>query len=1056
MDPPYLDGMRGLLLMLLTLGCGGLMLVRAQQLHIESIDYTVMEGLSSNCVYHVERDARGFIWLATSKGLDRFDGQRFRHFPYSHMAMSEDRLAQQFIQLYAASDTLFLLTLSRSLVESAHDIVVAFNPISLEDEPRYAGPRPNHRGGMVRWGDWNGRWDFSSGNRDSTILHLGDRPISPPLAFHPLLYWSLWQGNAKDSSLLVQSIPSQQHFLMQDGDSTRLLETTGAELHGHVLQGTWDGLIHRCDGSSVWYFNRNAEGHHPPGSLMRIHPDGRRTAEGHWDTLFPFSFPVEWSRISLQHNPWNDEVWCFKDNELIILDARYQVLFRKAISPHPAFASLINTVSFVNEREVWVGSCKGITIIHAAPSPFEAFFNAERTLAEDEQGTTPGTNNVRAIVELGPDSIAFATNMHGVRLLVKGRSTMVAPEWGAGAGLLLDNDTLFLCTPDGIGYLNRTGKVDWLYTFEDFPLQSIWTLHRLGTHQWMVGGLGLASVDTRSGEVRRHVQPDGAPLGDVYHFDRWRDTLWMCTSTGVHAWDAESQCGVPWHLASPGAPYIMEAQHRLIDERGDHWFGTATQGLLHYQPETGSLTALGPAEGLPSTTVYGGIQDGRGIRWFSTDQGLMQWFPEPRELRLFDGRHGMHETEFNRTAIHLGRSGHAYFGTINGLVRFNPTFDDLKGQATPPLAITSLLQHRGNADTLTDVLAAFERRGVLSLEPQDEFIAIAVALLDYSGVPRQFRYQVSKDLDSQQEWVLLDGPNLNLSGLAPGPSRVRIQARRRGEPWGGIEKEIPVIVGIPWYEQPLRLTMLAVLALGLTGALIAWRVRRLKARNLLLESMVDQRTQSLNEALTAKDLFLKEIHHRVKNNLQIMGDLLDLQADQQSETIVREALATGRSRLQSIALIHKHLYLDAEARRVQLTEFIHEYASHVQDGLINPHDHVDWHMEGDEIQFDIECAQAFGLLLNELVTNSLQHGRKADSTLRIDIRWHSIGNERVGLNYRDNGHGLPVHLDPEGETSLGLKLIRSLTEQLEGTMNLHPENRAEWAFELTCSFRNTK
>ncbi len=288
-------------------------------------------------------------------------------------------------------------------------------------------------------------------------------------------------------------------------------------------------------------------------------------------------------------------------------------------------------------------------------------------------------------------------------------------------------------------------------------------------------------------------------------------------------------------------------------------------------------------------------------------------------------------------------------------------------------------------------------------------------MLDYSRLPREFRYRTWHEEDEPTDWISMEGSAINLSGTPPGATEVQVQARRRGEPWGKIQRTISVTVEAPWYQDPLRIALAILASLLILGGLVALRVKSLTARNLLLESMVSQRTHRLNDALEAKDTYLKELHHRVKNNLQIMGDLMELQADQERLPVVQEALATGRLRLESIALIHKHLYLDATAREVNFADFIHEYAAHVQDGLVDERDHVQWDIQGDEVLFDIECAQSFGLLLNELVTNSLRHGRSTANPLCIGVHWDALPEDRIQLRYSDNGPGLPSSLDPATE-----------------------------------------
>ncbi len=1026
-------------------------------LNVTLSHYSVLDGLSSNCVFKVVQDAKGFIWLATSKGLDRFDGNRFQHYPYANMVDGRDRLAHQFIQLNTTQDGLFHITLSRSLIDNTFDLNVRFDPLKLAHLPTQSHTHPPLRGSIVRRAGKKYEWDFTTDAQDSMALFLEGIPISNAVVVTPIVPFQAWHGGQSDSTLFIRSFSQRAEWSFWKDDQVEFMKSDLADIRGNSIQGDWDGLIFSASESTLSYF----EGYHdkpwPKGTLISADETGTLTPMGHWDDLFPFPLPDELHRVSLKHNPWNHQIWCFHDDALAIIDTRGNLLFNDRISDHPQLAALINTVHFTSPNEAWVGSCKGISVIHSYPSSFEAFFTAEIAMNGDPDSIKDVLINCRSIIELGPDSFVFSTNSHGVRLHHAGQSRMLAPENGAGAGLYLGRDTLFYTTPEGIGFLNREGKMDWVQTFDPSPLAAIWDLYRLDNDRWLIGGQGAVLVDTQTGDIRTLALYDGGALGDAYQIHGLNDTLWLAASSGLHIWDDIHEHWTPWHIAVIGAPKVLEAHHHFVDTQGVHWISTATRGVLEYNPKKRSTVVHDQESGLPSSTVYGGLQDRTGHLWFSTEQGLVQHPSGTTDWILFDERHGLHETEFNRTGVHLGPSGTAYFSTINGLTTFDTySFVTNTELPQPPLVITSLLQHKADSGAVKEVTLDFERQGTLHLGPQDDFFSLRLALLDYSGLPREFRYRTRHEENEPTDWISMEGSAINLSGMPPGATDVQVQARRRGAPWGKIQRTIPVIVEAPWYRDPQRIALTILASLLILWGFIALRLKSLKSRNLLLESMVSQRTQSLNDALGAKDTYLKELHHRVKNNLQIMGDLMELQADQERLPVVQEALATGRLRLESIALIHKHLYLDATARKVNLSDFIHEYATHVQDGLVDERDHVQWDIQGDEVLFDIECAQSFGLLLNELVTNSLRHGRSAANPLRISVHWAAMPEDRIHLRYSDNGPGLPSALDPATESTLGIKLIRNLTEQLEGQLELDPENRASWQFNLSYALRNTK
>ena len=256
----------------------------------------------------------------------------------------------------------------------------------------------------------------------------------------------------------------------------------------------------------------------------------------------------------------------------------------------------------------------------------------------------------------------------------------------------------------------------------------------------------------------------------------------------------------------------------------------------------------------------------------------------------------------------------------------------------------------------------------------------------------------------------------------------------------------------PWYANPLNILYLAVL-LGLSVVLfVLTRVRILRSRNAQLEAMVNERTKDLQTSLDLQETYLQEVHHRVKNNLQIIGSLLDLQAARETSPETRTALGTGRSRIESISLVHQHLYLHPDSRQINITDFLTEYAQRVEDALLEDENTVDWSLSGEDIQLGIEEAQPFGLLVNELLTNSLRHAIRPGHRLSIAIAWKEVAPGVLELLYSDNGPGLSPSTDTSETDSLGLRLIHRLTGQLKGELTLDGHPRSTWTFRFHCPF----
>lgn len=1011
--------------------------------------FSALDGLSSNCIYHIARDADGFIWLATSKGLDRFDGRRFESRLFANIVQPEQRVAQVIIDFSAPSDSLFRLTLAQNWAFQDNDTVIGFLPLEPDRAAPLEAQNPIRKARMTLDGKAL-EFRLTHNLADSMVLFRDDQPVTRPFDHVPSRPWHVWHNPVEAPSLAYRSHEGLTDLLYWKGDAVHCFQSTEFS-HVPPAQGESRPFIQRFDSTGLWFFTLK-DGTIPRGTRVYQSFDGTLTPMETWEEWFRFPFPYLQHRMFFSTNPWNGDMWCFHDDRLTVVDQRGHLLHEGVVSENPQFGSLINTVHFADAQQVWVGSCKGLDLIQTEPKLFSSVFSVGGEDGTSEgAGPTIGLTGCRGIVELGVDSFVFVTNGSGVRLHVGGEDRFLVDERGRGAGLHFENDSLFMASIEGLHLLEGDGSLSPILD-KELPT-TIWDLHRLGRHEWLLGGETVWHIDSESGRISEYgSQPDG-PLGNVYQIEHIHDTLWITSSTGIHGL-VEGMQWKRWHEIQPGAPEVMEAHHRLIDSQGEHWIGTASRGLIHWDPHTRRTTAWGIDLGLPSTTIYGGVEDQSGLLWFSSDNGLFSLARENGEVTLYGREDGLHETEFNRTGLHCGPGGSIYFSTIDGIVQFDPARFIHNAAGNAPLIVTSLLQHKANLGTVVEVTRQFNETGRLTMDSDDDFVAIKFALLDYSGVPQRFRYRTISGEENASEWFSIVEPEINISGLPLGNNTIEIQHRLRGTTWLEPGLTIPIQVFMPWYLDPLRLISILT-GLGLLIWLVGFlRLRNLKRNTQRLESMVAERTQNLQEAMQLQEVYLKEVHHRVKNNLQIIGSLLDLQAARETSTSTRIALNAGRSRIESISLVHQHLYLDSHSRRISLHKFISEYVQRVEQAFLAEDNMVHWKLSGHAILLDIEQAQPFGLLLNELLTNSLQHARPKGETLEVVISWLETAPGTLTLSYADNGPGLPWDLRPEESSSLGMRLILRLTKQLKGRIEWTGEDRSHWNIQLECPFEN--
>jgi PAS domain S-box-containing protein len=192
--------------------------------------------------------------------------------------------------------------------------------------------------------------------------------------------------------------------------------------------------------------------------------------------------------------------------------------------------------------------------------------------------------------------------------------------------------------------------------------------------------------------------------------------------------------------------------------------------------------------------------------------------------------------------------------------------------------------------------------------------------------------------------------------------------------------------------------------------------------------------EQIRESLEEKGLLLREIHHRVKNNLQIIISLFNLQSHYIDDLKASEALKEGQDRIKSMALIHERFYQNEGQSRIDFDEYIKRLTENLFLSFSISPDRIKTSIDTEKVSLDIDSAVPCGLIINEVVSNALKHAFGPDETGEISILFKRNGEKGIHLVISDNGRGLPPGFDPETADSLGMQLINALTSQLDGKM----------------------
>jgi len=219
------------------------------------------------------------------------------------------------------------------------------------------------------------------------------------------------------------------------------------------------------------------------------------------------------------------------------------------------------------------------------------------------------------------------------------------------------------------------------------------------------------------------------------------------------------------------------------------------------------------------------------------------------------------------------------------------------------------------------------------------------------------------------------------------------------------------------------------------------RTEALSRANLQLTAEIAARNfaeQQISRSLAEKDLLLREIHHRVKNNLQIIASLLNLQSRYITDSKVLGAIRDSQSRVRAMALVHERIYRSENISEINVMEYLDYLAKQIFRLYVLRPNRITITVTMADIMANIDTVIPIGLIMNELLSNSLKHAFPDGRDGKISIECTPQGANRLRFVYRDNGIGMPEGFDWVNTESLGLQLVRDLVSQLNGTIVLGP------------------
>jgi len=712
------------------------------------------------------------------------------------------------------------------------------------------------------------------------------------------------------------------------------------------------------------------------------------------------------------------------------LERGIQVLDHDGLTTLPGFEVLrgggrqVRCITIDREGGIWATTPGGL---YRFRKSFIRILGADVGIATEFSWTVRLTRDGTLWVG-GGDRGTYRISRDGVRLF--GKKDGMPSGYVSAIYEAADGSVWFGGMTDGLA-VYRNGV---LRRLSGYPDRGVYSLSGDGKGGLLIGGAtGLHQFDG----ARFSPEPVGGPAAGL---------------SKIRAMVPTSE-GLVWVVASGrlyrygnGALTMFEARvDRLVHQimciyvdSGRVWAGTYGGGL--YMLQSDSLLPVRPQGYQPGPRILAVHEDAAGYLWINAEREL-QRVPKSDLLKAvvdttatvrvwtYDHQEGLSNLDFSYVSSSSAQQlpgGQILYSSTNGIVVVNTKGEPVVHHS-PPVFVEEIV-----ADGVT-----YNVHDGPELPPGTRRVEIRFTALQFDA-PRRVQFRV-RTTDLDRDWVALDGLTRSVVYTIPPPGRYLFQVSASSASDSGNASEAsaafvvaPYLYQTWWFRWGSGLLIAGLLIGGYRA-----RMRTMRKRHAAMSLEIAHRRTAedqLRASLDEKTVLLKEIHHRVKNNLQVISSLLNLQAGMHRDEQLRRELQESQQRIRTMALIHERLYRSENLARIGFREYVETLVNQLSRSM--GREEVICRVEGVDVMLSVGQAIPSALIVNELVTNALKHAFPAGRRGEIVVSIADPGEGMTEFSVRDNGCGLPGGFDPRKVETLGLQLVATLTTQLEGELTV--------------------
>lgn len=545
-----------------------------------------------------------------------------------------------------------------------------------------------------------------------------------------------------------------------------------------------------------------------------------------------------------------------------------------------------------------------------------------------------------------------------------------------------------------------------------------------------IGTFGQGLFLYRKGKLTQLTKFNEGHTMNVYSICETKNSLLIGTGEGIYVADEGTFRGQS--LRDNLCNYFIGSM--TTDHIGRVWIGT-DKCISMWDGK--KFTNFGIDDGFSSGTVYSVICDNQGNLWVGTNKGIDKVTFNKDGSILHIKNYGFNEgfkgVECNSRSVCKDRNGDLYFGTIKGVIKFSPREELPQFKFISKVQIESFkINFNDYTDSTRDYISYWYRL------PKNPKIAHDIERISFAysainpAAPAKMKYSfMLEGYDTQwSPWV----PNTtaSYSNLSPGNYTFKVKALSNHKIESNIV-EFPLIVKTPFYLNFWFIICSIIILIYIYYLFDNFRKAKATKDLEELEKVISERTYEIQKQSEEKEILLKEIHHRVKNNLQVINSLINIQSSYVEDEKALSIFEECKNRIRTIALIHEKLYKSNDFKKINFNDYI---VLLIQD-LVKTYN-VDKEIElKTDLQieyFNLNTLVPLGLLLNEIVSNSLKYAFENIEKGVITITLLEKGYNQFEMVIGDNGKGYEGEPNKPNKATLGLELIKILTDQLDGNI----------------------